>query len=55
MPDLLNLLQAVAPGTLPAGAILYAWWKLDHRITVLEARWEILWQHHINSQKETGP
>lgn len=47
MLEFAQLAQAIAPGTLPAAAILYAWWKLDHRITVLESRWEILWEHHI--------
>lgn len=47
MPEIVaNLAQLIAPGALPAVAILYAWWKLDKRITVLETQWEILWSQH---------
>ncbi|WP_156612715.1 hypothetical protein [Paramagnetospirillum marisnigri] len=38
MPDaeLINMLSAVAPGSLPAAAILWVWQKLDRRILELE-------------------
>ncbi|BAE51217.1 hypothetical protein [Paramagnetospirillum magneticum] len=51
MPEIIaSMAQLIAPGALPAGAILYAWWKLDKRITVLEAQWEILWEHHKSKE-----
>lgn len=35
---MLEVLQAAAPGALPAGAIIWMWWKLDRRIFALELR-----------------
>lgn len=52
MPDTIAALaQFLAPGALPAVAIVWAWSQLDKRITVLEARWELLWDHHQECKK----
>lgn len=50
--DIVAVINSVAPGALPAAAIVWVWWKLDHRITVLETRWEILWEKHLSEMEK---
>lgn len=34
--DIVAVINSVAPGALPAAAIVFVWWKLDRRILELE-------------------
>lgn len=37
-----EILHVLGPGALPAAALLYVWWKLDHRILELEILFKAL-------------